>query len=398
MGRIENKSHNDIEEEDSPESSDEQQHKLNEIYQRMMKSINAIGRNDLDRIRSMSSSDESRDQYSSRREQLKQLSDSRVAGWEDTLTAKRKAKLEWKAEKAKKEEHHQQALDAEEASLQQLARIKSLQHADSLLLEQSDRVRNFRSQQLLVETLNERDEQIKQKAETRKKNIEEEKLWHRVIMDDIASSEQKRKIELARERQKSIELANDLAMQRQEREKQLRLENQRKQQEEKNMIQQIARESKAAEKAEFQKKLQRKEKAKTEMRQNEMILLQKREADLRREQEETRRCEEELERRIKMSGARSRLEEDHFRQKQATRKLLSDRASQDLKQRAEREYEIFERDRQLKQQKVMEQIEAARKEKEMERHEIEKSRMEQLKAKKQQAEGKRSFLLAFFLT
>ena len=63
---------------------------------------------------------------------------------------------------------------------------------------------------------------------------------------------------MARERKKSLELAKDLDMQRREREEQLRLQNQRKQEEEQAMIQQIARDNKAAERAELQLKLQRK--------------------------------------------------------------------------------------------------------------------------------------------
>ena len=224
---------------------------------------NVIAKNELDRIRFSSCPCEdgrnrNEDSLQRERERLKQLSDSRVAGWEDTLANKRKKKLEWKAERARKEEQRQQALDAEEAKLQQQARIDTLKHADSLLLEQTEKIRNFRSQQLLVETLNERDDQIKQKEELRKKENDEEKLWRRVVMDDIKNSEQKRQVELARERQKSLELAKDLDMQRREREEQLRLKNQRKQEEEKAMIQQIARDNKAAEKAELQLKLQRK--------------------------------------------------------------------------------------------------------------------------------------------
>ena len=222
---------------------------------------NVIDRGVLERIRFSSCPCEdgrNRNEDSLQRERLKQLSDSRVAGWEDTLANKRKKKLEWKAERARKEEQRQQALDAEEAKLQQQARIDTLKHADSLLLEQTEKIRNFRSQQLLVETLNERDDQIKQKEEFRKKENDEEKLWRRVVMDDIKNSEQKRQVELARERQKSLELAKDLDMQRREREEQLRLKNQRKQEEEKAMIQQIASDNKAAEKAELQLKLQRK--------------------------------------------------------------------------------------------------------------------------------------------
>lgn len=350
--------------------------------------MNTIGRSDLDRIRSSSCIDDEDRSPGSRSRELKNLSDSRVAGWEDTLAAKRKARLEWKSEKAKKGEQRQQALDAEEAKLQEKARIDRLQHADSLILEQTEKLRNFRSQQLLVETLNERDDQMVQKEERRKRDIEEEKLWHRTVMNDIKNSEQKRKVDVARDRQKSMELAKDLSLQKQERERQLQLDNHRRQQEEKYEIRQIAEDNKAAEQAEIQQKLQRKEKAKAEMLHNEMILRQKREELLKQEQEETKRCEGELERRIKMSVARARLEKEHFHQKQAMRKVLSDRASNDLKQRAEREFEIFERDQQLKHQKDMKQAEEARRKQELARIEIDNSRKEQLQLKKQQLEGK----------
>ena len=130
------------------------------------------------------------------------------------------------------------------------------------------------------------------------------------------------------------------------------------------------------------------EKAKTEMLRNEMMMKQKREEELRLEYEETKRCEEELERRRNINAARAKLEAEHFERKQATRKRLSDQASQELKQRAEREFEIFERHQQLKQQKDTEQAEATRRKQELERIEIDKSRKQQLKAKKQQVEGK----------
>lgn len=349
--------------------------------------MNTIGRSDLDRIRCSSSTDDDDRDPERRKEHLKHLSDSRVAGWEDTLAAKRKARLEWKSEKAKREEQRQQALDAEEAKLQENANIERLQHADRLIMEQTEKVRNFRSQQLLVETLNERDKQMLLKEEERKKVTEEEKLWHRTVMNDIQNSEQKRKVDVARARQKSLELAKDLSLQKLERHRQLQLENRRRQEEEKNTIRQIAEDNKAAEQAEIQLKLRRKEKAKAEMLQNEIILRQRRDDQLKQDQEETKRCEGELARRIKMSVARAQLEEEHFQQKQAMRKVLSDRASHDLKQRAEREFEIFERDQQLKYQRDMKRAEEARKKQELARIEIDKSREQQLQLKKQQLEG-----------
>mmetsp|Transcript_23188 Transcript_23188/g.36262 ORF Transcript_23188/g.36262 Transcript_23188/m.36262 type:complete len:455 (+) Transcript_23188:98-1462(+) len=351
--------------------------------------MNTIGKSDLDRIRCSSSIDDEDRNQERRKDHLKHLSDSRVAGWEDTLAAKRKARLEWKSEKAKREEKRQQALDAEEAKLQEKARIDRLQHADSLMMEQTEKVRNFRSQQLLEETLDERDKQMLLKEEERKKVTEEEKLWHRTVMNDIQNSEQKRKVDVARARQKSLELAKDLSLQKLERNRQLQLENHRRQEEEKNTIRQISKDNKAAEQAEIQLKLRRMEKAKSEMLQNEIILRQRRDDQIKEDQEETKRCEGELTRRIKMSVARAQLEEEHFQQKQAMRKVLSDRASHDLKQRAEREFEIFERDQQLKYQRDMKRAEEARKKQELARIEIDKSRKQQLQLKKQQLEADR---------
>ena len=364
--------------------------------------MNTVCRSDLERMRIRSSSsleDENRNQQShlSRKELLKQKSDSRVAHWGDTLAAKRRTRLEWKSEKAKKEEESQRALDAQESRLKERARINLLQHADSLRLEQTEKVRNFRSQQLLVETLNGRDEQIMQKEARQKELMKEEELWHRTVMNDIQNSERKRNADLKQKRLKSIELAEDLSKQRLERERQLQIENHCKQQEEKSMIRQIADENRAAEQAQLLQRINRRDNAKAEMHQNEMILMQKREQQLKQEQEESQRCAKELERRISMSVARAQLEEEHFRQKQATRKVLSDRASHDLKERAEREFEIFERDQQLKHQRELKQAEVARKEQELARVEIDKSRKEQLHLKKQQLEGEYYLIRSSFI-
>lgn len=151
------------------------------------------------------------------------------------------------------------------------------------------------------------------------------------------------------------------------------------------------------------------------------LLLKKREIEIRRKElEETRKCEEEVAHRRKINAARAELEIKHFEEKQgkkeaflasfaflldeshnysysstfsatilAMRKMLSNRASDELKQRAMRECEIFERDVRLQHQKAKEKAESARKKLEQERIAIDESRRQQLQCKMQDKEAEK---------
>ena len=71
------------------------------------------------------------------------------------------------------------------------------------------------------------------------------------------------------------------------------------------------------------------------------------------------------------------------------KKLLSDRAAEELKKRSMRECEIFERDVKNKQERERQKEEAARKKLERERADIAKSRRHQLQAKAKDLEAER---------
>jgi len=71
------------------------------------------------------------------------------------------------------------------------------------------------------------------------------------------------------------------------------------------------------------------------------------------------------------------------------KKFLSDRASEELKQRSMRECEIFERDVKNMQERERRKEEAARKKVEQERADIDKSRRRQLQAKAKDLEAER---------
>jgi len=213
----------------------------------------AISRSELDRINQTVNNqsiigDGGSSSMPTRREQLKQLSDSRVAGWTDTLAAKRKAKLDWKAEKAREDEEARKRQDIKDAERRQRMRMDTLANADKLLHEQTEKVRQFRSQQLLVETIDTRDDQLKEQEEKSKQECAMEELWHMAVMENIQKSEQKSKKEIELEKQRSIDLAEDLRRQREERDERIRQQQQRKRQEEVSTIQQIQMDDLAKEK------------------------------------------------------------------------------------------------------------------------------------------------------
>lgn len=210
-----------------------------------------ISRKDLERIASSVSCQSNGHTEScdmKRKEKLKQLSDSRVAGWADTLAAKCKAKLEWKEDKARQEEEWRKLQDAEDAERRQMLRNEALGNAETLLREQTEKVRQFRQQQMLVETLNTRDNQLKEQEEKMKSQTAREELWHKAIMDDIKMAEHKSKQKMEKDKQRSMELAMDLRRQRDEREERIREQQRKKREEECHIIQKIARDESAAEK------------------------------------------------------------------------------------------------------------------------------------------------------
>ncbi|KAL7440238.1 hypothetical protein ACHAXH_008137 [Discostella pseudostelligera] len=325
-----------------------------------------------------------------RRDKLKQLSDARVAGWTDTLHAAYKAKLDWKAEKIRREEEQRMAQDAECAAEREVMRMNTLKNAEKLLQEQTEKIRQFRSQQMLVDTLHTRNEQLKEHDEKKRKESMNENLWHAAVVEHIQKVELEAKNETEKEKQRSLELALNLKSQREEREERLRVQQQRKRDEEAAIIQRIAIDELTADKAELEQKSERILKAKDAMEKNRMLLEKHQEDARRKEEEETRKCEEEVARQNRINVARANLEMKLAEKANSVRKLLSDRVSEQFKQRILKECEMLERDVRLRHEKEDKKDESTRKQIERERIAIDESRQNQLrwKLQEQQAEKK----------
>ena len=210
-----------------------------------------LSKNDLDRIVSSVNSPTSASkapETSLRKEQLKKISDDRVAKWEDTLLAKANQKLARKADKAREEEEQRRLQDIEDARLRENARVEAVKNAEKLLAETTERVRKFKAQQLLVNTLDTRDLQMKEQEEILSRKIAMEKEYHERVMHDLRIAEDKIKQMEETNNQRSMELAIDLRKQRVERDERIRAQQQRQREEEEHVIQKIANDDKQAEK------------------------------------------------------------------------------------------------------------------------------------------------------
>ena len=209
----------------------------------------AISRNELSRIISSvhGQANASSDDLP-RREKLKQLSNARVAGWNDTLQAAHKAKLNWKSEKLRREEEERIAQDTEFAAQREVTRMDTLEKADRLLQEQTERIRQFRSQQMLVDTLHTRDEQLKELEERKRRETLDENLWHAAVVKNIQKDTLESKNEVEKGKKRSMELALNLRRQRDEQVERIRARQQEKRDEEAALIQTISMDELAAEK------------------------------------------------------------------------------------------------------------------------------------------------------
>lgn len=132
--------------------------------------------------------------------------------------------------------------------------------------------------------------------------------------------------------------------------------------------------------------MERRNEARKAMLMNETLMKSAREERLMKEREKTKKCEDEVARRTRIDEARIALEKRHFEEKQKMRKLLLDEASKELKLRAMKEFEIFERDQQKRQQKEKEQNEADRLKREAHKLAVEECRRNQIQYLKQKEE------------
>ena len=336
-----------------------------------------IADNEIERIRN-SIQDPIKQTGESEKHKLKKISDERVAKWSDTVAARRKARLEWKENRAREEEERRQIIDEKEAELQGKIRKDVIDRAQRLLFEENAEVRHLRSQQLYTDVIEERAKQIRTKKEVKLRAKEEEREWHEETMKHVKLAEEREKQEIEKRKLKSKELALDLQKQRQIA-KEVAEERKKEGEAESRRLRKMALEDLVEEQ---KKSLARKEMIK---RANENNVKLVKNMKLRYEEnrlveaEVARKLERETDEMNRLALGRERLEQRMFDERQKARDKLTEKASQDIAIRSAREVELFV----LEQQKQVNATAAKDKHekllREKKQREIDQSRQEQLR-------------------
>merc|ERR1712217_922848 len=101
-------------------------------------------------------------------QELHHLSQARAKTWGNTLEGSRKKKAEERRKKLEAEEFARQEVDAQEAKIQLDARRSTIDRANKLLHDESDRMKSFHSKMMLCDVLAEREAQVGLKGELKK--------------------------------------------------------------------------------------------------------------------------------------------------------------------------------------------------------------------------------------
>lgn len=123
------------------------------------------------------------------------------------------------------------------------------------------------------------------------------------------------------------------------------------------------------------------------MAKNALLMKQRQECIQRQEFEETKKAAEEAEKQSRINAARARLEKHHFEEVNATRKMLSDKASAVVKSLQQRECELFDRDVAAKEEKEQQRKVAETMKLELDKIAVDESRQRQLQKNLQDQEG-----------
>lgn len=300
-----------------------------------------ISRNELQRMR-QSVREPVISNTEARRKQLKELSDSRVAHWPNTLEASRRKKDNWKREKLQAEELERQRVDREEAELQKRLRIEAIKRANTILYEQTDKMKNLRSQQMYMEVLSDRERQIERKQKRQQEEWKRDEDYDVVVLEQLKVANAKAEAEEAAVVAKNRNIARLQLDQLAEYRNQY-LEAMQQERAEGELLAKKC-EADLLEDADKQAEQMTKAKVAAEemLLENERLKLRRKEA-LVFEQQEAEKREAEMKKKEDLAARRKAMEAMHFAEKQAVKQRLIDRATEQMAARLSSENHRLER-------------------------------------------------------
>jgi len=283
-----------------------------------------ISRSDLDRMRN-SVKPATVTETESRRLHLKKLSDERVKHWPNTLEALREKKLLWKKEKEDRIEKERQEIDKKEAEIQRCTRVNLIKRANEMLYQQTDNMKNLRSQLLYSDVCKTRLDQIEEKKLVKDINQKRDKHYYDIMVKELAEADKRTKQEEELKKEKSRE--NAKIQQEQLEEFKLRyIEKLKKEKAEGEKIKKKAEEDIIEERRAHAEKLMRHKIANEEMKIANLKL-----KALKLEMESEERAEDDkrkagIKAKSELAIARKKLEAEKFEAKQQIRQRMIDRA------------------------------------------------------------------------
>lgn len=300
-----------------------------------------ISRTELERMRACTRPEEITD-AEARRRRLKTLSDEKVKKWPNTLQAMRKKKESWKKDRLDAEERARVEIDREEAELQHKLRSEAIQRANSIMYEQTDKMKCLRSQQMYSDVMMEREEQAKERGVMKRWELEKEGAYHKEIMRQVAEGDAREKMEAEARSFKARSIAQSQSEQLGEfRGNYLeRLRNEKREGEliQKKAISDIEDDERVAQEKQLKARMQMKE-----MQLANAHLKKLKFQDSLKEQEADAKRKAEKERSEWLAKERKRLEQQRFDQRQATKQRLIDAAAKELSERINNQNEVLER-------------------------------------------------------
>lgn len=277
-----------------------------------------------------------------KRAHLKHLSNEKLKHWPNTLEALRLKKESFLKEKAAEEELKRVEIDREEAEIRRKTRIDSIERADKLVYEQTDRMKFLRSQQLYSDAIHTRKVQVEDKKVVAAKQKAEDALHHQEILRQVEAAErlEKEKEEVLEKKIKEVAVS---------RKKQLDEVRQLREQARQEQIDiGIALKEDAVVRLEEEKQA-RIDRERRNRESNEAML--KSNADLKKirdelmaaEEEAMRRREDEVEVIDNRKKVRKALEVRKFEKAQVTRQKMIEAATKALATQSNKEQTIMEK-------------------------------------------------------
>ena len=305
------------------------------------------------------------------RETLRDMSQARMGGWNNTLEARRRQKEADRQAKIDDEEKRRQVQDREEAAFQAAERKRTIQRANTLLYENTERVRAFGSKLYLSDVMKEREMQIAIKQQIKERKDAEERMWHERTVEAVKMGDEEEARKQEERAQRALH-AKQVQLDQLEDFRVRYVENKRSEKREGELIKTRVEMHIAEEKRVAKEKLEAEKKAAYQTQaDNRKLQEEKRIADLQAREDEEKRIQyfaEEKERKMRMRAER---EAEIATQKQAIRQRMIDRqvaylqslrkneneriAGQQREAEAKREAELS-----AKNEKMRQEIEACR--------------------------------------